>query len=499
MNSLILLSAFEDASRGPLGSISLLFRHRGQPLASLGATILILMLAFEPFVQQILSYPTEPILTANETLAAAVPQVKYYDDVELNTNVKASAFYLGIWTKDFNIQPTCPSGNCTWPSYKSLGFCSQCSDITSTATLNCAMPPSSHNMKWNAFLNGFEDWVNGTCEVVPPRGRPSGTTFDAVIKNGTTNRFYWSMESVWDVGTYPVLDGSAYSGVKNPLLVLAQSKLGFDGNRISNLSDPTEGIFIKNVTQCAFTFCVKEYNIHVTNGKTITEKSPPDFGKMENMTGPGIHGNSSVLCWAPSQISNDAERHYDILHQKEWAPKVGPEFTYCEIEESGSFVMSGGLLVGSTNDSCSRIKSGWEYGQRWGYLGTIHQILARGLEVIGSQVADSLTKTLFQNSNIAIPGAIYTNEVMVRVQWAWMILPTLVVIFGNVFLVWTYYASKKKILWKSSVLAFLFHGLDDQRERDDCMTGSGMEKLADDMQVQLQPSGDDARVMLREN
>ncbi|CAG8191883.1 unnamed protein product [Penicillium salamii] len=494
-----LRSAFEDASRGPLGSISLLFRHPGQPLASLGATILILMLAFEPFVQQILSYPTEPTLTATETHAATVPQVQYYDQ-SVATIPLTGAYYMGIWNKEFDIKPICPSGNCTWQSYKSLGICSQCSDITSTATLNCAMPSSSHELRQNATLKSFKDSWDGKCEVVLPQGRPSGTTLNAGIRNGTTSWLYWSMEAVWVVEPDPLLDGPAYSGVENPLLVLAQSKLGFDDGRITNLSDPTEAIFIKNVTQCAFSFCVKEYNIHVTNGTTITEKSSPDFGKMENITGPGINGNSSLLCWAPSQTPNDTERHYDIIHRKDWAPRaMGPEFTECEFENRASSMLTGGLLVGSTFDTCARVKSGWEYAQQMVTLENLNQILVLGLDVLVPQVADSLTQTLMQSSKITIPGTIYTDEVMVRVQWAWMILPTLLVILGNVFLVWTTYASKKKILWKSSVLAFLFHGLDDQKERNDCMTSSGMEKLAEAMHVQLHPSEYDARVMLREN
>ena len=246
LHYLILESAFEDASRGPMGSISLLFRLQGQTVASLGAAILILMLAFEPFVQQILSYPTERIRTATNAPAAAVPRVKYYKDF-MDLNELTGAYYLGLWTKDFNIEPTCPSGNCTWPSYKSLGICSQCSDVTSTATLNCNMPPSSHNMGQNGTLNG-------TCEVVLPRGRPSATTFETYIMNETITVLHWSKEAVWEVEKYAVIDDSAYSGVQNPLLVLAQSTLDLD-KTLTNLSDPTEGIFIKNVTQCAFTFC----------------------------------------------------------------------------------------------------------------------------------------------------------------------------------------------------------------------------------------------------
>ncbi|CAG7915945.1 unnamed protein product [Penicillium olsonii] len=212
------IQAFDDASRGPMGSISLLFRLQGQSIASLGAAILILMLAFEPFVQQILSYPTERIRTATNTPAAAVPQLQYYNNY-LRVDEDTSAYYLGIRTKDFNIEPTCPSGDCTWPGYKSLGLCSHCSDVTSTATLNCDTPPSSHNMGQNGTSNG-------TCEVVLPRGRPSATTFDTYILNGTIAMLHWSKRAVWEVERYTVIDGSTYSGVQNPLLVLAQSTLG---------------------------------------------------------------------------------------------------------------------------------------------------------------------------------------------------------------------------------------------------------------------------------
>ncbi|CAG8930845.1 unnamed protein product [Penicillium salamii] len=486
------IQAFEDASRGPMGSISLLFRHQGQSIASLGATILILMLAFEPFVQQILSYPTERIRTATETSAALTPQVQYYND-SLGLDDEASAYHLGLWTKDFNIEPTCPSGDCTWPSYKSLDFCNKCSDVTSAATLNCAMPASSQIVTQNATFNG-------TCEVVLPQGRSSGTRLVETFINGY-HSLQWSMEAVWEVESDPVLDGSTYSGVENPLVVLAQSTLGFDNTSITNISDATEGFFIKKVTQCAFSLCVNKYNLHVTNSTAVLHKSSTDFGKTEKWNGPEIDGKSSLFCWAPSQTPNNTERHYDVLYWKDYAPKpVGPAFTYCDLEDRGRSPFYGYLFTGATTNTCHRVKSGWEYGQEYRWrLDSFNQVLALGLDLTASRIADSVTKTLLQNSNITIPGSTYANQVIVRVQWAWLILPTLLVVLGIVFLIWTTCASREKIIWKSSVLAFLFHGLEDQRERDNCMTGSGMEKLAEAMHVQLHPSQDDARVMLREN
>ena len=247
---------------------------------------------------------------------------------------------------------------------------------------------------------------------------------------------------------------------------------------------------------------VKDYNVHVTNGATFIDISSPHLGKTEIMTGPEFEGSSSLLCWTPSQTPNDAERHYDVVYPKNHVPTVlGPEFSWCNFHRrKNSFVLEGQMFTGSTDDNCGHQNSGWEYCQQGRVsVENINQILDLGLELTASRVADSMTKTMLQNSNVTVKGSIYTDQVMVKVQWAWMILPTLLVVLGNVFLVWTTCASRKKSIWKSSVLAFLFHGLEDQRERDNCMTSSGMEKSAEDMHVQLHSSQDDARVMLREN
>jgi hypothetical protein len=51
------IQVFDSASRGPLGSLFLILQHRGQTLVSLGATITVLTLIFDPSMQQVLTYP----------------------------------------------------------------------------------------------------------------------------------------------------------------------------------------------------------------------------------------------------------------------------------------------------------------------------------------------------------------------------------------------------------------------------------------------------------
>lgn len=59
---------FDDASRGPWGSFNLLFSIHFRSLASLGALVTLLTLAYDPFVQQVLIYPVREVQhKSNET------------------------------------------------------------------------------------------------------------------------------------------------------------------------------------------------------------------------------------------------------------------------------------------------------------------------------------------------------------------------------------------------------------------------------------------------
>ena len=62
------LQLFDDASRGPWGSLILLWKTKATALlASLGAFITILLLAFEPFTQQVVRVQVKNTLMKNET------------------------------------------------------------------------------------------------------------------------------------------------------------------------------------------------------------------------------------------------------------------------------------------------------------------------------------------------------------------------------------------------------------------------------------------------
>ena len=72
------LQVFDDASRGPLGSLMLLYHTRLKSLAVLGATLTIISLGFDPFVQSLIHTDVCTIYL-NDTGASLTPVMTIFD------------------------------------------------------------------------------------------------------------------------------------------------------------------------------------------------------------------------------------------------------------------------------------------------------------------------------------------------------------------------------------------------------------------------------------
>jgi hypothetical protein len=136
---------FDDASRGPWGSATLLCRVKLQYLiASLGALVTIFSLGTGPFAQQIIRY--YPCTETLPHISALRPRSNCYDipaqPVLIHANgvnffqrgIAAGAqrsIYGGIFAAPQPPNAPCRSGNCTWTSeFDSIGLCSSCDDIS---------------------------------------------------------------------------------------------------------------------------------------------------------------------------------------------------------------------------------------------------------------------------------------------------------------------------------------------------------------------------------
>jgi hypothetical protein len=134
---------------------------QGSSLASLGAALLILMLALDPITQQSISYPLS--LRHDSSGTATVPFSTYYTAAELgsfgsatNTIIESAlltfsdtpgtgdvpaqgALSQGLTSSGTvqPIQPTCSTGNCTFPVYNTLGLCASIVDVSDLLNSTC--------------------------------------------------------------------------------------------------------------------------------------------------------------------------------------------------------------------------------------------------------------------------------------------------------------------------------------------------------------------------
>ncbi|KAI6080531.1 hypothetical protein F4821DRAFT_55152 [Hypoxylon rubiginosum] len=124
---------YTNAANGSWGSFQLLWTQGvRQPQTALGALILILSVAIDPFIQQLLTSTDCDIKVPN--VKATLPRTNFLD----NSNGAleslfdpASSPMTGVSGTDTLLSWQCLTGNCTFSKvYGTLGFCSSCEDLS---------------------------------------------------------------------------------------------------------------------------------------------------------------------------------------------------------------------------------------------------------------------------------------------------------------------------------------------------------------------------------
>ncbi|OJJ78426.1 DUF3176 domain-containing protein [Aspergillus glaucus CBS 516.65] len=440
------LQTIDEASRGPLGSVSVLFSRprKGRALIMFGAAITLLALAFEAFMQQIVSYPVRQV--DDDTGQAVAKRNEFLFDLESYGDHEediVGAIYAGVWTTNFRLDPTCPSGNCTWPPFQSIGWCSQCEDITSQATLaNCTDIPEDTDMT--------EPHVY-PCNVTVPGGNWASFPIH-VSKTRGVAMLEMPTDMVWTVGIRPL---GEYAGVENPLVVLAYAKM--HDYPVSTPSHPEKDMKIDNVTQCVLSPCMRTYSVSVSGGNPTTHLSPPSWGELVD------------------DGRNISDSYNAVFQSTAGNLTAGV---------SSSFVYNFKFL----HDSIEFATLYNYYGNdMWNQSGETYEDSLRRLQVVGAEeimqnLAASLTRYGLENSTETVHGTMSVSRVYVSVEWEWITLPAIVLLASIALFISTVVKNKKHglNLWKSAILPVLYHGLDDDLLRDgpEYATVSKMQRTA---------------------
>lgn len=473
-------------------------------------------MAVDPFVQQIVQLYNCSMVVDGEV--SMVPFSNNYTDgtagrptgtPDLDSQMQ-SAIYVGLLDPPANVSAAlayrCRTGNCTFAAtddgatLRSLALQSQCVDI-------------SNNISYS--INTTEDTSN------------DNKTYS--YSSASLLEYEISLD---DQQPYVMQSGNLYAGGWPSSFL----------NKVSFLMAPNTEAVSTNSTlafECEFFPAVATYAINITNGVLVEHVL--DIQRMDVWSAP----------WATHSLLLVNKTIRDGLwHECKGLPDPSDNNTMPIV----SFPTAPGPIVGtsySTNELTNKSTDGaavWNYTTWWApdcvyWLPYVpaYALSATLDEFLGNEtlyfdswtsraqgnlwsvnlwnngsatvdtvqkamtgLADSVTARWRTGDGISVnvgplQGTVWENQTCVRVNWAWIALPAVLVLLTIVFLMLTIGQTRLQhgLVWKSSSLALLFNGLDEKTRESSgpVMRLQEMKSAADKAVMQLRETGDGFRLV----
>lgn len=400
-------------------------------LTMFGALWMIVLLAVNPFAQQVIKYDTRPVLSTPATL----PITDIYN-INANANVLSvdvdlpmkAAITRGMLDIDanistFDITPFCASGNCTWPVYQSLTVCGRCADLTKQLTPITTDTQTGYSS--TSLPNGLNiSWIDGIIE----EGLVTMTINNTLLST-----------PLLDTIAFP---DSNYSLIDVFAIVAPQPNIG------------------PYASECVLQFCAQ--NMSSSSRSGIFSESLIGSPRYLNQ-GPGEHGI----------YNEDGGHNWTVEYE-----------TYNGLNMY--FVEAFNTFVQQTNSLSPQQEWPDDVSQAM-----FHYI--NGSDHTPQKMFENLAKSMGQRiravGNGSHTGETYILESYVVVRWPWMILPLIILIAVLLFLIASVVVTRRAGLkvWKESSIAVLFHGLNDESRAP--LRGVEkvwqMDQMADSMQMKF--------------
>ncbi|KAL6696923.1 hypothetical protein J3F84DRAFT_407646 [Trichoderma pleuroticola] len=457
-------ATIDTASRGPLGSLQMLYKV-SWGFASISAMVVILSLLTDTFVQQVVQLEPGTISSYQEGSATfgyahgykSYKPFKYESlGMDINNDIN-SAVLGGLQPKSRRFAFNCHS-NCIWDSYYiTLGFSSTCTDATEETleTLKCNEGPQTHSIIGEQGL---------PCTM----GTPNGVQFELGAR--AISNSYMNINSS-ELAIVDSLDGSQ--------AFHAAVWTWEPGEDYSvDIEIPELKTLLRNrsaIIECALGVALYNYSeiSSISNNFTIgvTEQIPLGVTTgytVSDMLGDTDHPHQEMSLWW-----NHTNRDLPDVR----LISVTPPASSSRLASLALLATVLLLLMFFSPGATSFFGNG-----------TLQVISG-----IFDSISLSLTDMIRQGSAMQLAqGTTSQAAVYIRVRWEWLILPLVVHLLGGIALFVTVVSAKRTSdvpLWKGSTLAVLYHLVDkDGVICSHVLNLEGLEKF-EKMQVMLGKKG----------
>ena len=424
-------AAFDAASRGPLGAVTLLYELRFWHIASLGSAVTLLALANDVFVQQSVAYPlrnavgvaTLPIAQSYALAGRYMGNSAQAFEQSMLGAIYDGIFYSNISTTAAAITAQCAAGNCEFPDYASLGICSYCEDTTSliepvcTPTVYAGVPA---NCSMSARLPNGLDLANG-----------NGYAF-------YTGRFnYLNMSTSSPLNINPPLSAQSLVNIS---MLLSDVEVALPQN-YSEMYNKTIAY------DCILYFCVRKYSASVTSG-VLSETPISEFVPSNERYDEIFDGLRDTKSWNITIPADMVPQDSDLTFI------IGNLTSNTNLDfRTNLYSLLHGTGTGNNQDGLQSFSSDLVEG-----------MFLKGARNIPSTIGDlatSMTNNMRLRAGQLVQGQSITSVPYIHVRWPWLVLPIVVLVAAVMFLLLTIWESHRRAmpLWKSSALAVLLHNL----------------------------------------
>ncbi|KAF2622936.1 hypothetical protein BU25DRAFT_414706 [Macroventuria anomochaeta] len=493
------MNAFDIASRGPLGTSKLLWTTRlGSPLASCASLVIIILLLFQPFMQQAIEVSSRLAPLSNETALAARTTTWW---LQLNPWMENPdrrfwpALSHGLFKAVTNEDPSqpintyCSTSVCKFPEFDTLAMCSVCEDqviqvnafkdfdnctfslnVTDKQVIKPTFSEISHEIESRRYRenfyghlscqnnllsfvlnlnNGYENWSNDTSTYISLSlfGRKEGTygvDYETYPWLGQNRPF----GSDAPVRSFKSCRNSAPDKITQHTYEYWNTVLRSDClNSTSDLQSYVSGNKLTSnfgtingtLTTCSLQPCAKRYSASKLENTRISAELVSSTTKFQNAT----KQSDTYLEWSSEYAVDSAVIQY-----------CADNTTDCQYS----------WRMYATRDLGAAIKKILDSEDFVRYQAALPSTFDHNFTTLYHRISDEISVLMRSSANpnaTNMTGIAYGTDIYVKVRWLWLVLPLLTITASMLVLGFSILDSNKKnYLFKNKILASFAFELD---------------------------------------
>ncbi|KAI1875462.1 hypothetical protein JX265_004520 [Neoarthrinium moseri] len=478
----------DSASRGPLGSIRLLWKFRGPSMVRIGAVTILLALALDPISQQLIQFRDHTVYVADDKVSIGGAK-RYSNGISFGVQLS----HGGFADADFAMQAAVfasleehTDGGALWTSL-----------MQNNGGAMAERDSRAYRLPNGLIIDNLNQFFYSTNDSLSYIGSTLMTAF------GTSDPSQTYMMP--DVDT----------------LIWAMSILKLHDLRLSDEPVDWPSLPIEAV-ECGLYYCVNQYQPSISDGKLREDvRSLPAFRDNESwqLLDPTL--NYTTLDVTPSQVSslsfNNTVVYLDHSDLRLHVAGENGQNIYFNVSQNAvnsissffqnTFAGEKRTFNQSADGSLDMVVPGQLNGfymtnGQTQYEPSVMQVLwnTNDIPALFEAVARSMTNVVRDGADPGPPsrhtGLVGVPVTSYEVEWAWITLHFAILLTGLVFMVRTIMAGRRKgplrdpaPVWKTSALANLVFGAQVGRPFADVNTLDEMKEIAARQRAKLLKSG----------